>query len=67
MQRPPWHSLAPPNTTMRTLCPNCCGTGHIATDRATQSNNPDLPAGFQMRPCPTCKGQRWLAGFQPPI
>jgi hypothetical protein len=52
---------------MRTLCPNCYGAGHIGTDRATHSSNPDLPPGFQMHPCPTCEGQRWLAGFQPPV
>jgi DnaJ-class molecular chaperone len=66
MQPQPRHSLAP-NTTMRTLCPNCYGAGHIVSDRATHSKNLDLPAGFQMHPCPTCEGQRWLAGFQPPV
>jgi hypothetical protein len=66
MQPQPKPALAPGNT-MRTLCPNCCGTGHIASDRATQSDNPGVHGAFQMRACPTCEGQRWLAGLQPPV
>ena len=66
MQRQPKRTLAP-STTLRTLCLNCCGAGHIACSRATHSDNPGVLGGFQMHTCPTCEGQRWLAGFQPPV
>ncbi|MDT7563998.1 MAG: hypothetical protein QOI50_4940 [Pseudonocardiales bacterium] len=66
MQRQPKRALAP-DATMRTLCPNCCGAGRIASGRATHSDNPAVIGGFQTHPCPTCEGQRWLAGFRPPV
>jgi hypothetical protein len=66
MQQRPKRTLAS-HVTVRTLCPNCCGAGHIASGRATYSDNPAVLGGFQSHVCPTCGGQRWLAGFQPPI
>jgi hypothetical protein len=66
MQSEPKRTLAP-DATMRTLCPNCCGAGRIGSGRATHSDNPAVAGGFQTHPCPTCEGQRWLAGFQPPV
>ena len=66
MQRPLTPALAP-GTAIRTLCPNCCGAGRIASDRAAHSDNLGITGGIQMHPCPTCHGHRWLAGLQSPV
>jgi DnaJ-class molecular chaperone len=66
MQRQPTPALAPGDV-IRTLCPNCFGTGRIASDRATHSNNLGVLGRCQTHPCPTCHGQRWLAGLQSPV
>jgi hypothetical protein len=66
MQRQPKPALAP-GSTVRTLCPSCCGAGHIANDRATHYADPGCLDEFQMHTCPACEGRRWLAGLQPPV
>lgn len=54
-------------TVLRTLCHSCGGSGSVGLHRAVKLPDYEFNGGYQLRDCPTCEGQRWLAGVRPPV